>query len=143
MTHIVCATNAGEDSRVVHTAAFRKAADGESALIFLHVIGGDDFNDQPERMREAIRVEMGWLLHALVRVAGDRAEASDVAAEVVLRTGDPRVEILAYLREREASKLILGVPREGDTSIFRESGFEEFVAEIEALGMQVELISTE
>ncbi len=142
MSRIVCATNAGEDSRAVHMAAFRRAAEGSSQLSFLHVLGGDDFNEQPERMREAVRTEMEWLLHALVRVAKDRGEAADVTSDVVLRTGDPRVEILAYLREAGATMLLLGVPREGDDSIFHESSFEQFVSEVEGLGVTVELVTT-
>lgn len=142
MSGIVCATNAGEDSRAVHMAAFRRAAGGAGRLSFLHVLGGDDFNEQPERMREAIRLEMEWLLHALVRVARDRTEASNVSTDVVLRTGDPRVEILAQLREAAATMLLIGIPREGDAGIFRESSFDEFLSEVEGLGVTVELVAT-
>ncbi len=75
-------------------------------------------------------------------MARDRTEVSGVISDVVLRTGDPRVEILAYLHETEASMLIIGVPREGDASIFHESTFDEFVAEVEGLGVAVVLIAT-
>jgi hypothetical protein len=142
VSRIVCATNAGEDSRAVHVAAFRRAAEQDSELAFLHVLGGSDYQEQPERVREAIRIEMEWLLHALVRVAKDRTEVAGVQSDVVLRTGDPRVEILAYLHEAEATMLLIGVPREGDASIFHESTFEEFVAEVEGLGVTVELVAT-
>jgi nucleotide-binding universal stress UspA family protein len=142
MSRILCATNAGEDSRAVHIAAFRKAAESGSPLTFLHVIGGEDFYAQPERMREAIRLEMEWLLYAMVRVARDRAGAADVVSEVVIQTGDPRVEIIAYVKDSESSMLVIGVPREGQISLFHESSIEDFVAEIEALGVQVELVAT-
>jgi len=140
VSRILCATNAGEDSRAVHTVAFRDAAEQGSELTFLHVIGGDDFYAQPERMREAIRLEMEWLLYAMVRVARDRAGAADIESDVVVRTGDPRAEILAYVRELEPSLLILGAPREGQISLFHEASIEEFVTEVEALGVQVELV---
>jgi nucleotide-binding universal stress UspA family protein len=143
MTMIVCATNAGEDSRSIHIAAFEKAAEIGASLTFVHVIGGSDFFEQPERMREAIREEMDWLLHALVGVAQDRSGASDVESSVVLRTGDPRTELLAYLSEHDAATLLVGVPRAGDTSIFSGSGFEEFVADAEGMGARVELVATD
>jgi nucleotide-binding universal stress UspA family protein len=77
-----------------------------------------------------------------VRVARDRAGAADVVSEVVIQTGDPRVEIIAYVKDSEPSMLVIGVPREGQISLFHESSIEDFVAEIEALGVQVELVAT-
>jgi nucleotide-binding universal stress UspA family protein len=142
MSVIVCATNAGEDSRAVHTAAFRRAAEAGTPVVFFHVIGGAAYTEQPERMREAIRKEMKWLLNALVAVARDRSGADDVEASTVLRTGDPRVEILAYLTEADAGSLLIGVPREGDTSIFSGHSFDEFVTEAEAFDVHVELVAT-
>ena len=143
MSGILCATNAGEDSRAVHIAAFRKAAGQDSRLTFLHVVGGEDFYAQPERMREAIRLEMEWLLYAMVRVARDRTDATDVVSSVVVQTGDPRVEIAAYVRENTPDVLVIGVPREGDISMFHDHSVDEFVAEVEGLGVQVELVSTD
>ncbi len=64
MSRIVCATNAGEDSRAVHVAAFRRAAEEDSRLTFFHVLGGSDYQEQPGRVREAIRIETQGLLHA-------------------------------------------------------------------------------
>ncbi|MDX2343924.1 MAG: universal stress protein [Acidimicrobiia bacterium] len=143
MSRIVCATNAGEDSRVVHMAAFRRAVTEESHLTFLHVLGGRDFAEQPDRMQRAITEEMSWLLHALVRVARERSNASDVVADVVLRTGEPRPEILAYLEETPPAALLIGVPRAGDASIFPGHTFDEFVAELQSFDVDVELVSTD
>jgi hypothetical protein len=142
MTGIACGTNAGEDSRALHIAAFEKAATTGSLLTFVHVIGGSDFFEQPERMKEAIRTEMDWLLHALVAVARDRSGAAEVESDVVLRTGDPRIELLAYLDEHDVATLMVGVPRHGDASIFSGRGFEDFVADAEAMGSVVELVET-
>ncbi len=142
MTGILCSTNAGEDSRAVHMAAFASAVERNTELTFLHVVGGDDFYAQPERMREAIRAEMEWLLYAMVRVARDRIDAADVASDVVIQTGDPRVEILAYVRDMEPELLVIGAPREGQISLFHESSIDDFIAEVEALGVQVELVET-
>ena len=142
MTGIVCATNAGEDSRALHIAAFERAAETGSPLTFIHVIGGADFLEQPERMKEAIRLEMDWLLDALVGVAQDRSGASEVQPTVVLRTGEPPTEVLAYLNEHASTMLLIGVPRAGDASIFSGSGFDEFVTEAESMGVGVELVTT-
>jgi len=142
MKQFVCATNAGEDSRAVHTAAFRRAAQEGAEVVFLHVIGGHDFDEQPDRMREAIVEEMGWLLHALIRVARERSQASNVVSNIVLRTGSPREEILAYLEETPPAALLIGVPRDGDSSIFPDQSFDEFVREMENLEVTVELVAT-
>lgn len=123
-------------------AAFASAVERNTELTFLHVVGGDDFYAQPERMREAIRAEMEWLLYAMVRVARDRIDAADVASDVVIQTGDPRVEILAYVRDMEPELLVIGAPREGQISLFHESSIDDFIAEVEALGVQVELVET-
>lgn len=142
MSTIVCATNAGKDSRAVHIAAYRRATESGSSLIFLHVVGGPDFTEQPQRMRDAILKEMEWLLHALIDVAQDRSGAADVESDIVLRTGDPRTEILGYLAEQDATTLLIGVPREGDESIFSDSTFDDFVTAAETLDVVVELVST-
>jgi hypothetical protein len=93
-------------------------------------------------MRDAILKEMEWLLHALIDVAQDRSGAADVESDIVLRTGDPRTEILGYLAEQDATTLLIGVPREGDESIFSDSTFDDFVTAAETLDVVVELVST-
>ena len=142
MSSIVCATNAGEDSRAVHMAAFRRAEADNTKVIFLHVLGGQGFDGQPPRMRKAITEELGWLLHALIRVAKERSGAASVTSEIVLRTGAPREEILAYVGEAPPVALVIGVPRVGDASIFPEQTFDGFVAELQSLGVAVELVAT-
>lgn len=143
MKRIVCATNAGATSRAMHTAAFRRAAETEGSLTFLHVLGGQAFDEQPDRMRAAIETEMEWLLHVLVRVAQDRSEASDVPFSVIVRTGDPSATILDVVREMAPATLLIGAPRKGDTGIFHEAGFADFVTSVEELGVQVEQVAME
>jgi nucleotide-binding universal stress UspA family protein len=136
VSRIVCATSAGEASRVLHIAAFQRAAEMDALLIFLHVLEGPDFDEQPARMQAAIKTEMEWLLHALVRVARDRSEATEVNTDVVVRTGDAREEILAFVRESDPQLLMLGVPGAG-------SGFDDVLESVEALGVRVELVPTQ
>jgi hypothetical protein len=50
--------------------------------------------------------------------------------------------LLAYLNESDATALLVGVPRAGDASIFSSSGFDEFVADAEGMGVAVELVAT-
>jgi nucleotide-binding universal stress UspA family protein len=126
----------------MHIAAFRRAAEAGSSLTFLHVLGGQDFDEQPERMRAAIQTEMEWLLHVLVRVAQDRSEASDVPVSVVVRIGDPAATILEVVQEIEPEMLLVGVPREGGASVFHDTRFNHFVARVEELGVRIEIVST-
>jgi hypothetical protein len=142
MKQIVCATNAGEASRAMHTTAFRRAAEDGASLTFLHVLGGPDFDEQPDRMRAAIETEMEWLLLVLVRVAQDRSDASGVQVSVVVRTGDPPETILSVVRETQPEVLMIGVPRGDDGGIFHGTAFDDFVTSVKELGVRVEQVPT-
>lgn len=142
MTAIVCATNAGEDSRAVHLAAFRRAADTDSTVVFLHMLGGTDYETESERMRVAIKAELQWLLHTLVRLARIRSGVDKAGYEIIIRDGDAASGILDYVSEARPGALVLGVPRHDDRSIFVAGSFDAFVTEVEALGVRVELVAT-
>ena len=138
MTGILCATDAGQGSRQVHVAAFERAAASTESLTFLHVVGGPDYTAQSEQMRAAILHESKWLLHAMLRVARERAGTPQVEPEVLVREGDAASEILAQLREYRHTLLLVGRPRSTVSSHFDEATFARFLLDVERLTVPVE-----
>ena len=139
---VICATRAGEHSRLVHTNAFAHAKSHGSALVFVHVLGGPTFDEQSEPMRDAIRDEVEWLVQALVRLAQQRARAGDVPMTVEIAEGDVVAEIVAAISSHGASHLIMGDPRNGDETTFQDAALTDFTNRATNAGAEITLVAT-
>ena len=132
---IICATRAGEHSRLVHNAAFEQAKLSGDTIVFLHVIGGEAFDSHNESMQTAIRQEVEWLVRALVTLAQQQSRAADVSIRFEIREGETPAQMLASLQANAATKLIMGDPRNGDETTFQGdvvSGLEMALTELDA-----------
>lgn len=141
---IVCATRGGEGSRAVQRKAIRIAEAQEKHLVFLYVIDTSDMDPADETLLPAIKQEMFWLGRALVLIAQKRANLEGIQADVVIREGDVPTEIAKFLKEANASLLLLGAPRNTTANVFGDDAVELFAAEIEErTGVPVQLVRPE
>lgn len=141
---IVCATRGGQGSRAAQLRAIELAKEQESKLVFLYVVDVHVIGEYEEVLASAIRAEFHWLGRALLRVAQQRAEQSDVDAEIVIRDGEVKEEIERFLQETQASLLLLGAPRETSTYVFGDDAIEQFAETIEGdTGVPVEVVRPE
>lgn len=138
---IVCATRAGEHSRLVHNAAFEQAKLSGDTIVFLHVLGGEAFDSHNESMQTAIHQEVGWLVRALVTLAQQRTRATDVPIRFEIREGETIAQMLASVQGNAANKLILGDPRNGKETTFQGDMVADLDAGASGLGAALELVA--
>lgn len=136
---IICATRGGAGSYVAQTAARRRAERLGARLLFVYVVTPTSFAIDAS-LRPALRHELHWLGRALVALAAQRGRQQGLRADVDVREGELRGELIAAVRDHSAGVLILGAPRGttasmGDDEVERlaraiaqETGVETIIA---------------
>lgn len=136
---IVCATRGGAGSYVAQTAARRRAERSGARLLFIYVVTPLAY-DVDTSLRPALRHELHWLGRVLVALAAQRARQVGLVADVDVREGELRGELVAAVRAHNATTLILGAPHAGTAlldgaamerlarAIGQETGVETIVA---------------
>jgi nucleotide-binding universal stress UspA family protein len=131
MGKILCPTRGGAASHRTQDAAIGLAKEQGKPLVFLFVVD-THFLDRTERaVRPDIVVEeIARMGRFLLTMAQERAAAAGVQAEVRIRRGELREELINAVREEGADLVILGRPT-GEESAFRSTDLEALVATIE------------
>ena len=142
MGSVMLATNAGGNARVLHIAALRRAESSGSDLAVVHVIGGAEYNGQPDQLREAIRSETRWLIHTMLGLAADRSGIEPVDAAVHIREGDVAEELIEFASLTRPDVVLVGVSRARDHSEFTAESFADLIAQLNQADRAVEQIET-
>ena len=144
MSDIVCALRGGQGSLAVRLQAIARAKERSLPLTFLSIIDLQSFEDVKEMMLPALASELAWMTEVLARLAMQQAQQQGVDARLVIRKGDVRSEIGRYLRESEASLLLLGAPRGTTANVFGDDAVEQFADFIQkSTGVPVEIARPE
>ena len=128
---VVCATRGGESSRVVQMEGIRLAVTLDKPLIFIYVVDTAVMDEIDEGLKTAVHDELLWMGKTLLRIAQRRAGAADLDAQLVIREGNVREEISRFLRESEATMLLLGAPRGTTANVFGDDAIERFATSIQ------------
>lgn len=113
MGPIVCATRGGEASRRTQEQAIALAQERGDALVFLFVVDTHFAHPANPALAEALADELERLGKRLLCIARLRAEEQGIFADIVVRHGSVRQAIEDFLREVQASALVLGAPGAG------------------------------
>ncbi len=133
MGPIVCATRGGEASRRTQERAIALARERKASLIFLFVADTSFAQPSNPALAEALTDEMERLGRGLLYIARTRAEEQGVSAEMVVRYGTVRQAIEDFLREVQASTLVLGAPGTGsEKKTFSPGELPQFAQDISA-----------
>ena len=144
MGAIVCATRGGQGSRAAQLQAIKEAKETGERLVFLYVVDINSIGYFKEALAPAIRAELRWLGRALLHIARQRAEQEGLQAKIVLREGNVKDEIEAFLQECRASLLLLGAPRDTTRTVFGDDAIEKFAHEVEVdTGLPVRVVRPE
>lgn len=128
---IVCATRGGESSRLVQMEGIRLAATLGKPLVFIYVVDTAVMAEIDEGLITAVHDELLWMGKTLLRIAQRRAGTADLDAQLVVREGNVREEISRFLRETEATVLLLGAPRGTTANVFGDDAIERFATAIQ------------
>ena len=143
MGPIVCATRGGKASRRTQERAIALALEGGTPLIFLFVADTNFTKPANEALVEALADELERLGKRLLCIAQSRAHEQGVEADMVVRHGAVRQVIENFLREANASTLVIGVPPTGsETGAFAQDEIPRFAQEIRA-ATNVEVVVVE
>ena len=133
MGPIVCATRGGEASRRSQERAIALARETGDPLIFLFVADTNFAQPSNASLADALIDELERLGRGLLHIARSRAEKQDISAEMVVRHGAIRQTIVEFLREVQASALVLGAPGTGtEKKTFSPGELPQFAQEINA-----------
>lgn len=144
MSLIVCATRGGEGSRAVQQKALDVALAEQANIVFLYIIDVARWTDVEEGLEGAAKDEAYWLGKTLLYLAKLRAEAVGISAEIEIREGDMLTTIQNYVRDRQASHLLLGAPRGTTANVFGDDAIEQFAGTIaQETGIPAEVVRPE
>ena len=143
MQPIVCATRGGEACRRTQEKAIALAKEQEAELIFLYVADPSFVGPVDEALTEALNDEMMRLGRALLSIARDRARSHGLTAQVVIRYGPIEQNIKDYVREVEASTLVIGAPRTGSPpQAFTPEGIQDLAQAVhQETGIEVVIVT--
>lgn len=131
MGPIVCSTRGGEASHRTQERAIALACEREAALIFLFVVDPSFIEPRDEALAAALADELKRLGNQLLCIARARAREHEVDADVVVRQGAVRQTIEEFLREVNASALVLGVPHTNlGAQVFASCKVSQFAQEL-------------
>ena len=133
MGPIVCATRGGEASRRTQERAIALSRERGAPLIFLFVADPNFGKPMNKIMTAVLADELERLGKALLCIAQARAREQGVIAEMAVRQGPVRPTIEDFLREVNASTLVIGAPQIGsETQVFAPGEIPQFARDIYA-----------
>jgi nucleotide-binding universal stress UspA family protein len=137
---VVCATRGGEGSEPTVQGAIELAQEHELRLTFLYIADLEFMKHttmgRTGRAAEELRKMGEFIMLTLV----ERAQEAGVEADLAVRQGRFREELLGYLEETHPAMLVLGTPQK-DTGFFDQSKISGLAQEIEEqTGVPVKLV---
>ena len=131
MGTILCATRGGVDSQATQQRAIDLARERGDDLVFLYVVDTTFLNT----IAAPLVVDMDSQLHQMgqfqLTMAHEQAAEQGVEAQVILRRGPLRTELMRAAQEIKASLIVLGHPK-GKGARFDETDFQGFIRELAA-----------
>jgi nucleotide-binding universal stress UspA family protein len=143
MGSIVCATRGGEVSRRTQEQAVALAKERGEELIFLYVVDPSFAGTVNEMLKAALTDELTRLGRSLLCIAQARAQEEGIAARTAIRRGPTLQSIQEYLREVDASVLVIGAPRGnvGMRGLDSEEVYEQAEAICGDMGIEMVVVS--
>jgi nucleotide-binding universal stress UspA family protein len=137
---IVCATRGGEGSEPTVQHAIARARELELPLTFLYIADVEFMKQTEMGHASVVAEEMMKMGEFIMMTLVERAQQEDVTADVAVRQGEFREQLLGYVDERKPDLLVLGCPLP-DSCYFQPDSLAALALEIkERTGVDVELM---
>lgn len=139
MGPIVCATRGGRSCRCTQERAIALAKERGASLIFLFVADASFAGPMDERMETALADELGRLGNSLLHIARGRAKKQGINAEIAVRHGQVQENIEEFVRQVNASTLVIGSPQTSSVpQLFTPRELDDFVTAVhDSTGVEV------
>jgi nucleotide-binding universal stress UspA family protein len=136
---IVCATRGGRVCRCTQERAIYLAKERSSELVFLFVADPSFAGPLNDALQAALTDELTRLGRSLLYIAQEHARKQGLEAKVVIRHGPVQQSIEEYVRQVNASTLVIGAPQTSPVpQTFSPEELNNFVAEVQqATGVEV------
>lgn len=136
---IVCATRGGKTCQSTQNQAIFLAQERDAELFFLYVADPSFAGPIDDALRSALVNELTRLGRSILHLAQTRARAEGIEAKAVVRQGTVRESIVDYIRQVNASTLVIGSPGYGSaTQEFTSDELNRFASDIQqATGAEV------
>jgi nucleotide-binding universal stress UspA family protein len=130
MGKILCATRGGEDSQRTQQAAIALAKEQGDELVFLYVADASFLDNIAAPVVVDVQSELDQMGRFQLAIAQEQAAEQGVDAQIAIRHGRLRTELIAAARGSGITLIVLGRPQ-GRTAVFDEADLEEFAAELD------------
>lgn len=130
MGKILCATRGGEASYPTQDAAIALAKERGDELVFLFVADISFLNHIAAPLVVDVESRLLKMGQFQLTIAQERAREQGLDAQIVVRQGKLRAELVAAARELDVNLIILGRPFD------REAFFDDTALEALAIGLQ-------
>jgi nucleotide-binding universal stress UspA family protein len=136
---IVCATRGGKACQSTQGQAIHLAQERGAELIFLFVADTSFAGPLDDALETALIDELTRLGRSILHMAQKRAGEKGLDAKAVVRQGRVRENIEAYLRQVDASTLVIGSPETSSSpQMFTDDELNQFGSAIQqATGVEV------
>jgi nucleotide-binding universal stress UspA family protein len=143
MQPIVCATRGGKACHRTEGHAIGLAQEHDAELIFLFVADPSFAEPLEEKLRTALIDELARMGRSVLYTAQERAREQGLTAQAVVRHGTVPESIEEYLRQVNASTLVVGSPDTGlRNQAFTMERLNHFADSIrEATGVEVVIVT--
>ena len=142
MDLVLLATSGRADTRALNATARRKAEEEGSGLLVVHVLAGADYERQPVQLRDAIRSEMTWLLHAMLVPSTADGGTSIGRVTVDVREGDIVDQLIDATESSRPDLVVLGAHGPDDPDGLTADAYGRLVSYFESNAIPVEFVST-
>jgi nucleotide-binding universal stress UspA family protein len=131
MGEIVCATRGGQDSQRTQQAAIALAKQRGDKLTFLYVADSRFLDNIAAAVVVDIESELDRMGRFQLTIAQEQAAEEGLDAQIAIRHGHLREELIKVAQELSATSIVLGSPQQ-ETAVFDETDLGDLVADLKA-----------
>ena len=143
MGPIVCATRGSEASRRTQERAIALAQERKTTLIFLYIVDPTFIEPPHKTLAVVVLDELEQLGRGLLGLAQSRAREQGLQADIAIRRGAIQPTLSDFLREVNASTIIIGAPQRSSAApVFNSDAISRLVQHIrDTTGVEVIVVA--
>jgi nucleotide-binding universal stress UspA family protein len=131
MGKILCATRGGDESYKTRESAIALAKKRGDELIFLYVADASFLDRTAAPVVVDVEEELEQMGRFQLAMAQEQAAEEGLEAQIAVRHGHLREELIRAARELGATSVVLGRPQR-ETAVFDDADFQAFAVELKA-----------